>query len=83
MHEAGLVGDLVRKAEDVVIRDGATRATEITVRQGVFGHASPEHLRHHFSSAARGTRVEGALLRVLQSGDDADIVLVSVMVEEG
>ena len=82
MHEAGLVKDLVRKAEDVVIRDGATRATAVAVRQGVFGHVSPEHLRHHFAAEARGTRLEGARLEVVQAGDDADLVLLSVTVQE-
>lgn len=83
MHESGLVADLVRKAEDVVIRDGATRATSVTVRQGLFGHVSPDHLRYHFDNAARGTRLEGALLHVVASGDDTDLVLVSVTVDDG
>lgn len=82
MHEAGLVKNLVRKAEDVVIGDGGTRATSVEVRQGVFAHISPEHLRHHFDLAAMGTRLEGARLRVVQSGDDADLVLLSVTVED-
>jgi len=87
MHEASLVRDLVLRAEAVVAAEEARRAAAVTVRRGALCHVSADHLRGHFAEAARGTRVEGADLRV-ESDDDptapgaADLVLVSVTVEE-
>lgn len=83
MHEASLIRDLVRKAETVVEAARAARATDVVVTQGRLGHASPAHLRAHFEIASTGTRLEGARLHVRTGGDDADLRLSSVTVEEG
>ena len=84
MHEAGLVRDLVRKADAVVTAEDADRATSITVRIGALSHLSAEHLRSHFDSASRDTALEGADL-VVEIDEDpsaADaMVLVLVAVE--
>ena len=82
MHEASLVADLVRKAEQVVHAEGARRATEVVVSQGRFGHVSPAHLRSHFEIAAAGTSIAGARLRVRTVGEDPELRLVSVTVED-
>lgn len=85
MHEAGLIRDLVRKAEAVVTAEDADRAGSITVRVGALSHLSADHLRGHFDSASRDTAVEGADL-VVEIGEDPadaeamDLVLVSVEV---
>ena len=85
MHESGLVGDLVRKADAVVAADGAHHAVAVSVRTGALSHLSAQHLRTHFAVASEGTRLEGAELAVVadddpRSLDALDLVLVSVEV---
>lgn len=85
MHEAGLVRDLVRKADAIVAADGAEHAVAVSVRTGALSHVSAEHLRGHFAVASRGTRLEGAELAVVAdedptAADALDLVLVSVEV---
>jgi Zn finger protein HypA/HybF involved in hydrogenase expression len=83
MHEASLVRDLVRKAEQIVLAEGALRATEVVVAQGRLGHVSLEHLRSHFATAAAGTTVDGAHLDLCTRGESQELRLVSVTVEDG
>lgn len=83
MHEMSLMKDLIRKAVEVVRREGGTRATRVGIRLGALSHMSPEHLREHFDQAAAGTPLEHAELDVEVMEDIADpeaqsIVLTSV-----
>lgn len=88
MHESTVVRDLVAKASQVVQADGGdpqclSVVRAVTVRQGTMGHLSPSHLADYFAVAAAGTPVEGAELIVDVEGDDTDLVLVSITVEDG
>ncbi|RPI26372.1 MAG: hypothetical protein EHM57_00205 [Actinobacteria bacterium] len=82
MHEAALVGNLVRQAERIVATEKAGRATELVLTQGRLGHISVEHLRAHFDIVAAGTAVAGANLVVRTEGEGEDLRLVSVTVED-
>jgi hydrogenase nickel incorporation protein HypA/HybF len=92
VHEAGLARDLIRKAEDLAIAEGARRVTAVTVRIGGLANVTADHLRGHFAEEAKGTMAEGAVVEVVEGpdGDGAladphalDLLLVGVEVEEG
>lgn len=92
MHEAGLARDLIRRAEDLAVAEGARRVTAVTVRIGGLANVTGEHLREHFVTEARGTMAEGAIVEVVEgpSGEEAisdphalDLLLVGIEVEEG
>jgi len=92
VHEAGLARDLIRKAEDLALAEGARRVTAVTVRIGALASVTGDHLREHFAEEARGTMAEGALVEVVEGpgGEDAlrdphsmDLLLVGIEVEEG
>lgn len=87
MHEASLVADLVREAERVAASVGAPRVTGLTVTVGALSHLSADHLRGHFTLAARGTTLEDAVLSVEVSEDRAErnaqeLELTSISVPE-
>ncbi len=91
MHEAGLARDLIRRAEDLAVAEGARRVTAVTVRIGGLASVTGEHLREHFLNEARGTMAEGAIVEVVEgpSGEEAisdphalDLLLVGIEVEE-
>jgi hydrogenase nickel incorporation protein HypA/HybF len=91
VHEAGLARDLIRRAEDLALAEGARRVTAITVRIGGLASVTGEHLREHFLNEARGTLAEGAIVEVVEgpSGEEAisdphalDLLLVGIEVEE-
>ena len=91
MHEAGLARDLIRRAEDLAVAEGARRVTSVTVRIGGLASVTGEHLREHFLNEARGTMAEGAIVEVVEgpSGEEAisdphalDLLLVGIEVEE-
>ena len=92
MHEAGLARDLISKAEDLAIAEGARRVTAVTVRIGALANVTGEHLREHFTEEAKGTLAEGAVVEVVQGPDgeralsdpySMDLLLVGIEVEEG
>lgn len=92
MHEAGLARDLISRAEDLAIAEGARRVTAVTVRLGALVDVTGEHLREHFIAEARGTMAEGAVFEVVAGpeGEGAlsdphsmDLLLVGIRVEEG
>jgi hydrogenase nickel incorporation protein HypA/HybF len=92
VHEAGLARDLIRKAEDLAIAEGARRVTAVTVRLGALANVTGDHLREHFAEEARGTMAEGAVVEVVEGpgGEEAltdphsmDLLLVGIEVEEG
>ncbi len=91
MHEAGLARDLIRRAEDLAVAEGARRVTAVTVRIGGLANVTGEHLREHFLNEAKGTLAEGAVVEVVEgpSGEEAisdphalDLLLVGIEVEE-
>ena len=86
MHERALMGDLLRKIEEVARTGGATRVTRVAVRLGALSHFTPAHFRAHFADAALGTLAEGAEVDALPDDDltaagARDVVLESVEVE--
>jgi hydrogenase nickel incorporation protein HypA/HybF len=92
VHEAGLARDLIGKAEDLAIAEGARRVTAVTVRIGALANVTGEHLREHFAVEAKGTMAEGAVVEVVEGpdGEEAlrdphsmDLLLVGFEVEEG
>jgi len=92
VHEAGLARDLIRKAEDLAVAEGARRVTAVTVRIGSLANVTGEHLREHFTTEAKGTMAEGAAVEVVEgpAGEEAlndphalDLLLVGLEVEEG
>lgn len=91
MHEAGLARDLIRRAEDLAVAEGARRVTSVTVRIGGLASVTGEHLREHFLNEAKGTMAEGAIVEVVEgpSGEGAisdphalDLLLVGIEIEE-
>jgi hydrogenase nickel incorporation protein HypA/HybF len=62
MHELSLMKDLLRKVEAVAAEQRARAVVSVRVRLGALSHVSSDHLREHFTRAARGTVAEGARL---------------------
>ena len=60
MHETHLTNDLVRRLEELVADEGASRVTRISVRLGALSHFDPGHFREHFADSAAGTVADGA-----------------------
>jgi len=70
MHESSLARSLVHTINTIAIEQGALGVVAAKVRLGDFSAMSEESLREHFARAARGTRVEGALLKVHSPNSD-------------
>ena len=78
--------DVMRKIEEVAMRDGVTRVTRVSVRLGALSHFTPEHFREHFVDSSRGTIADGAEVDAVLDDDIADarardVVIESVEVE--
>lgn len=71
MHEASLTNALMHRIDELATAEGATRVSGVSVWLGALSHLSPAHFREHFEHAARGTRAEGATLRIETSDDIA------------
>lgn len=87
MHEHSLLNDLMRKIEQVVRDQNASRATKVTIKLGAFSHISPNHFKEHFDQAKPGTVAENAELEVYASDDQSDplaqeMILESLEVEQ-
>lgn len=85
MHERSLMTGLLARLEEIA--GSSSRVVRVRVAVGALAHLSPEHLRHHFEHAARGTRAEGAEIeiRVLEDVGEAraqEIILESADIEE-
>jgi hydrogenase nickel incorporation protein HypA/HybF len=92
MSEAGLARDLILRAEDLAIAEGARRVTAVRVRIGALVGVTGEDLRAQFAEQARGTMAEGARVEVVAGpdGDQAladphvmDLLLVDIETGEG
>jgi Zn finger protein HypA/HybF involved in hydrogenase expression len=70
MHERAVVADLIRKAVEVAVEEGASRVTRMTVRVGGLSHVDPAALAAQVEQAATGTPVEGAAVEVAMSDGD-------------
>lgn len=66
MHEMSLAQALVDRAAELARRDGCQRILAIDVRIGVLSGVMRDALEFCFPAAARGTLLEGAVLRVTE-----------------
>ncbi|NNF69363.1 MAG: hydrogenase maturation nickel metallochaperone HypA [Acidimicrobiia bacterium] len=83
MHERSLVDDLVRKAKDAALAEGATGVAGVHVTLGAMSHLSPEVLTEAFQRATHGSLLEGAelVIDVTTGIDDPhaqDVLLTAV-----
>lgn len=87
MHERSLMTGLLARLDEIAGASGSSRVVRVRVAVGALAHLSPEHLRHHFEHAARGTRAEGAEIeiRVLEDVGEAraqEIIIESADIED-
>lgn len=71
MHESGMIADQIAKVEEVARKHPSGRVLAVEVSIGALAAVSADHLREHFLLASKGTRAEGAELRVREAGDPA------------
>ena len=64
MHNLELARRIVRLALSEAASAGQSRVRTVRVRIAAWACGEPEHLRHSFEYAARGTPLEGAELHV-------------------
>lgn len=64
MHEMSLCLSMVDLLSERLRAEKAEKVLRVRVEVGAFGHVEPEALAFCFDSAARGTPVEGAELRI-------------------
>jgi len=92
MSEAGLARDLIRRAEDLALAEGARRVTAVRVRIGALAGVTGDDLRAHFAQEARGTMAEGATVEVVAGPNgegtpadphSMDLLLVGIETGEG
>ncbi|MFN8544658.1 MAG: hydrogenase/urease maturation nickel metallochaperone HypA [Candidatus Binatia bacterium] len=81
MHEHSLLRALMTQVEAAARAHGAARVRVVRVKLGPLAHLDPEHLRHHFAAAARGTAAEGARLEIEVTDALHEITLESLDVE--
>ena len=81
MHEFKLIHNLMRKIDEVVQEQQATRATSVKVKLGEQSHITPGHFREHFIDAAEGTVAEGAELQIETISDWSDPLVHEIVLE--
>ena len=72
MHEEAMLRDLVRKAEEVARREGATRVTRVRLWVGARSHLAGPELKDRWAHAVTGTVLSGAEVEVESSHDPID-----------
>lgn len=87
MHELRLAQDLVGKVDATACHRGTRRVVGVKVTLGALSGISADHLRQHFTEAARDTPAEGARLETVPGTDvtapNADgLQLESIDIEE-
>lgn len=82
MHEASLLENLMRRAEEVAQAEGARRVVGMSVWLGALSHLSAEHFAEHFERAAAGTIAEGASLSLTVSEDPHHPDAQSILLEK-
>jgi hydrogenase nickel incorporation protein HypA/HybF len=88
MHESSLTKNLLAQIERAAPDEDGSRIGRVKLQLGALAAISPEHLREHLELAARGTRVEGAVIEIAVSEDihnahAQQVVLESVQVSDG
>jgi len=83
MHESSLIENLIGQVEDHARKNGAKRVISVELVQGALDVSGPEHLRQHFRTAAPGTIIENAELRITADPDplSSGIILQSIELE--
>jgi hydrogenase nickel incorporation protein HypA/HybF len=82
MHEASLLANLMRRAEEVAQAEGAHRVVGMSVWLGALSHLSAEHFTEHFNRASVGTMAEGASLELTVSEDPNHPDAQSILLEK-
>ncbi len=87
MHEEAVLGDLLRKIEEVARSNGAREVGEVRLWIGALSHLSEHQVRERWGGLTRGTVAEGARLDVELSHDLEDpratgVVLMSLDVRD-
>lgn len=88
MHEEAMLNDVVRKAEEVARREGASRVTRVRLWVGARSHLAGPELRDRWAYAVAGTALSGAEVEIETSSDRSDpnaenVMLRSLDVEPG
>jgi len=81
VHEAGLCVSLIALAEERAAASGAARVCALELAVGDLSGVVPEALAQAFPLCARGTRAEGAALR-MERVPGTDLVLRALEVED-
>ncbi|MFN4259123.1 MAG: hydrogenase maturation nickel metallochaperone HypA [Gemmataceae bacterium] len=81
MHEMSLLQGLLRQIETLARQNGAERVTVVRLKLGPLAHIEPDHLRHHFIAAARGTLAESARLDIETTEELHELTLESIDIE--
>jgi hydrogenase nickel incorporation protein HypA/HybF len=67
MHELSITQSVVEICAERAARQGErTRVTQVTLEVGVLAAVMPDALRFCFDACARGTRLEGAALEIIE-----------------
>ncbi|HYA70606.1 MAG TPA: hydrogenase/urease maturation nickel metallochaperone HypA [Thermoplasmata archaeon] len=72
MHEEALLHDVVRKAEEVVRREGPGRVTRVRLWVGARSHLAGPEFEARWAHAVSGTVLSGAPIEVELSEDRSD-----------
>ena len=72
MHEYSLARSLVHTIDTIATEQGALGVVTAQVRLGDFSSMSTDGLCDYFTRAAKGTRVEGATLKVHSPSHNSD-----------
>src|ERR1700688_4740998 len=81
MHEMSMLRGLLAKSEATARRNGANRVSVVRLKLGALAHIEPEHLREHFTAAARGTIADSARLDIQTTDELHELTLESMDVE--
>ena len=72
MHEFSLMTNLLKKIDELALKEHADRVVGVKVKLGALAHISADHFRDHFVDGTRGTKAQGARLEVEVSHDTND-----------
>jgi hydrogenase nickel incorporation protein HypA/HybF len=79
MHEEAMLKDVIRKAEEVARREGATRVTRVRLWVGARSHLAGPELKDRWAHAVTGTALSGAEVVIETSDDRGDPNAETVM----
>jgi len=78
MHEMSLLRGLLHQIEGLARRNAADRVAVVRLKLGPLAYIEPDHLREHFTEAARGTVAEGARLDIETTEELHELTLESI-----